>query len=228
VKGDFAETVETREETPDSRAATPVEDPPEPPPAPAAKSLPDLKGALMRTRPFLHKAGLWLRKAWSAAKRASLAVWRVLSVTGRALRRFFKKDSIPNLALVLALLTTVTAAGLGITQSLAEPRIADARAEMFKATMGTVFPDEGLTFTRSSLGENIYEGRDGDGRLAGFSILVSPRGHTGPVDMIVGVDLLREVTGVEVVAHREIRDFSAAVEQGIMEALASFDRGIQP
>ena len=197
-----------------------------PPPVPAVNKLPDLKGALRRTRPFLSKAGGQFRAAGRAAARIFRVTGRVLGVIFGVLRRFFKKDSVPNLVLVLTVLTSVTAAGLGAADAVAKPRIEAARAEAFDAAMSAVFPDWDLRFTPSPLGDDVYEGRDENGGLIGFAIVVSPAGYAGPVEMIVGVSPLREVTGTAFVRTRG--DFSAAAEQGVIDALAAFDRGVQP
>lgn len=148
---------------------------------------------------------------------------RALCAAGRALRRAFKKDSVPNLVLVMVLLSAGAAAAVGITHEITEPRITEAREQEAMAAMETVFPGEDLRFQRSALGDNIYEARDGEGRLAGFSIYVSPRGYAGPVHMIVGINLAREMTGVTVVSHRELGSLAEVKARGIEEALALFD-----
>ena len=221
MKDDFAEAA-----APEERQSPPPEE--SPPPVPALKKLPDLKGALLRTRPFVSKAGRRLHAAGRVTARSARAVRHVLCVIGGALRRFFKKDSAPNMVLVLTVLASVTAAGLGVADAVAKPRIEAARAEAFDTAMGAVFPGLGLHFTPSSLGENLYEGRDETGELIGFAVVVSPAGPAGPVDMIVGVSALREVTGTALVRPRELRNASAAVEQGVIDALAAFDRGVRP
>jgi len=211
LKDDFAEAADPREEEEQPAAAPPplAEAPP-----PAESKTPGLNSVLKRARPVVERvAGVTARG---------------LTVTGRTLRRFFKKDSVPNLVLVMFLLTVVTASCVGIVVSVTEDRIAEGKAESFAEALGTVFPGLELTFAPSGIGENIYEGRDGNGQLAGFSILVSPKGFSGFVDMVVGVDTLREVTGVTVVRHRETGDYSAVLTQGISEALAALDRGLQP
>jgi hypothetical protein len=44
--------------------------------------------------------------------------------------------------------------------------------------------------------------------------------------MVVGIDVLREIAGYEVISHRETGDFSNALEEGIKEALALYNRGV--
>jgi electron transport complex protein RnfG len=177
---------------------------------------------MMRTGPFLNAAGKGLRAAVRVTAAVLRVIWRILCAIGRFLHRVFRKDSIPNLILVLALLTAVTAAGLGVIYTVTGPQIEAARAEAFDAAMGEVFPGLELAFVKSSFGENVYEGRDADGNLAGFSILVSPDGYSGPIGMIVGVDLRREVTGVTVVSQRETRGFDAkgTMQNGFLEQFA--------
>jgi hypothetical protein len=208
VNEEFAETVGTREEEKDVPAPDSAAKPEAPPiAAPRWKDMKRLLGA-----------------AWKYL----LPVLIFFAAAGRTLRRFFKKDSAPNLALVTALLAIAAAASIGIVHTVTQPRIEANREEAFMAAMGTVFPGQDLRFTRSALGESIYEGRDGEGRLAGFSIRVSVKGNAGEVRMVVGVDTLREVTGVEVVSHREAGSLSAFKNRGVEEALALLEKGVQP
>jgi hypothetical protein len=153
---------------------------------------------------------------------------RAVRVFWRVLRRIFAKDSLPNLILVTALLCVAAAAAVGAAHTVTAPRIEAVRQEALEAALGEVLPGEDLIFTQSSIDRNIYEGRGADGSLAGFSILVSPRGHAGPVRMAVGVNTLREVTGVKVLSHRELGGLDEVRERGVGGALALLDRGLQP
>jgi RnfABCDGE-type electron transport complex G subunit len=166
----------------------------------------------LRKAPFLH-AGLDFL----------LPALRFLRTAGGVLRRFFKKDSMPNLVLVMVLLTVTIAVALGITHGITKERIAEARAIAFDAAMGEVFPGYHLHFEPSSRGENIYEGIGPDNELVGFVVLVSPNGYAGPIDMIVGFNKVLEVTGVAVVSHRETRGFTDSkghMEGGFLEQFA--------
>lgn len=209
MKDDFAEAREENEEP-----GRPAENE-----TPREPSEPVSAAAKPEKQPFLQTA----KQAADKALDFILPVLHSLGTAGRALRRFFKKDSLPNYVLVLALVSAAAAAAVGLTHGVTEPRIIETREKEIAAAMETVFPGENLSFARSSFGDTIYEGRDEEGRLAGFSILVSPRGYTGPVDIVVGISITREVTGVTVTRHRELGDLSQILIRGIDEALAIFD-----
>lgn len=136
-------------------------------------------------------------------------VFDVFLKVARPVRRFFKKDSAPNLVLVLLVITVAVAAGLGAVYTITEPLISESKSQAFDESMGTVFPGYDLTFTVSSIRENVFEGRDASGDLVGFSVRVSPGGYGGTIDMIVGINLQREITGIAIVSHRETRGFDS-------------------
>jgi hypothetical protein len=190
----------------------------------------------MRSGAFSAKAVKNLRVAGSATLNAlqitGNAVLRALRLFGNAclkpfwkwLRRVFVKDSAPNLVLVTTLIVIVAAAGLGVLHNVTYEKIEAAREASFEAAMATVFPEEeSLMFTRSELGENIYEWYNAEGELTGFAVRISLRGLGGPVHMAVGINTLWEVTGVTVVSHRETGDLSEFKERAAAEALAAFE-----
>jgi hypothetical protein len=146
-------------------------------------------------------------------------------------RRFFKKDSVPNLILVMVLLTAVIGAGLGLVRDATAGRIAEVRSAATAEAMAKVFPGAGteLNFIQSTFSENVYIGWDENGRLIGFSVLVHLKGETGPVEMVVGVNNSNpfEVTGTEIVYHREQGDLSAIIAQGVGSALEELERSEQ-
>jgi len=233
VNEDFAEAVSSEEATPgasapEETAAEEAVSAPDgkPEPSPGGKySLVKQTGRLVNSGILFLLPGL---RALRAAGQALLAAGRVLLVAGRALRRFFKKDSAPNLVLVTALLAVAASAAVSLAHTVTEPRIEARQAEAYASAMGTVFSGEDLRFTQSSLAENIYEGRNEEGRLVGFSVLVSARGRAGTVRMVVGISTAREVTGVTVVSHRELGDLTEIKKRGAEDALASLGGGMLP
>jgi hypothetical protein len=219
VKDDFAEAADVNEETEKQTDIQPSPETQEPPAG--------TKAAPAEIRPLLAKALEGLGLAAAIAVRVLRRAGSVSVRIAGFLRRKFKKDSAPGLVLTMILLTVIAAATAGLVHDLTEPRIARARERETAAAMLTVFPGEDLRFTPSTLGDSVYEGRDADGRLTGFSIIVSVRGNTGPVRMVVGIDIAREVTGVAVISHRELGGLPHVLEQGVSEALALFDRGVR-
>jgi Na+-translocating ferredoxin:NAD+ oxidoreductase RnfG subunit len=135
-------------------------------------------------------------------------------------RLFFAKDTTPNLVLVITLLAISAGAGLGALHSVTEQRIENLREDAFQSAMREVFGGEAVAFAQSGLGGNIFAGYNGGERLLGFAVRVTVRGAGGPIDMVVGVNtILRDVTGVVVVSHREIGDLTRFKEQGAADAM---------
>ena len=134
---------------------------------------------------------------------------------------FFAKDSAPNIVLVMTLLALIAGAGLGALHSVTEQRIEETREASFQTAMHKLFDGETVAFAQSGLGGNIFAGYDGEEQLLGFAVRVTVRGAGGPIDMVVGVNtILRDVTGVEVVSHREVGGLFHYEEQGAARALA--------
>jgi Na+-translocating ferredoxin:NAD+ oxidoreductase RnfG subunit len=119
----------------------------------------------------------------------------------------------------------VAAAGLSALHIVTDPKIAEARAAAFEDAMERLF--DGENYIPSVLGENVFEVYDAEDDLIGFAIRISLRGLGGPVHMAVGVSTLLEVTGVEVLSHRETGDISQYIERGSAEALLYFERGMR-
>jgi hypothetical protein len=203
VKDDFAEVSEN--------PSVPEES------APAPSIMPKLAPLVGRTGKFVH-SGLDILQP------VIKSVFPFL----RSVRRFFAKDSLPNMMLVMVLLATVAAAAAGLAYTAAEPRILAAREAAVTAAMTEVFPGERVLITPSSLGEDIFEARDVSGHLIGFSVLVSVSGYTDIVEMAVGIGTNRVVTGVEVIRHREMGDLLSVKNQGVAKALALLEGGLQP
>ncbi len=140
----------------------------------------------------------------------STGIPQILSDIWRVLRRFFKKDSMPNLVLVMVLITSITAAGLGLVNAVTVDVIEENKGDALNDALNAVFPGRELVFTEIS--ENVYQGRDGAGELAGFGVMVAADGFAGKdsIEMIVGIDARMQVTRVEVVSQRETTGFSNA------------------
>ncbi|MDR1693496.1 MAG: FMN-binding protein [Oscillospiraceae bacterium] len=133
---------------------------------------------------------------------------QTLGVIGPAFRRFFKKDSMPNLVLVMALITSITAAGLGAVYAVTKDTIELNKGSALNDALSEVLPVPGLTFTETSPG--IYQGRDADGGLAGFALEIAADGFAGKgsIEMIVGVDIRLQITGLAVLSQRETTGFA--------------------
>ncbi|MDR1669509.1 MAG: FMN-binding protein [Oscillospiraceae bacterium] len=134
----------------------------------------------------------------------------------QALRRFFKKDSMPNLVLVMVLLTSVTAAGLGAVYAVTSVTIEENDQIALNKTLNDLFPGQALLFTETSEGSGIYQGRNSEGELVGFGVKTLADGFAGKgsITMMVGIDVrTQSVTRVSVMKQRETTGFSLAAKR---------------
>ncbi len=131
-----------------------------------------------------------------------------LSKILHTVRRFFKKDSMPNLVLVMVLITSITAAGLGLVNAVTADAIEANEREAKNEALNTVFLGQKLDFEEIRPG--VYQGRNSAGELVGFGVEVAPDGFAEKIEMVVGIDVMMRVTGIKVVKQRETTGFSNA------------------
>ena len=111
--------------------------------------------------------------------------------------------------IVLGSLISAWAIGVAII----EPPTYDCRQVLPTATTCRVVRDDIL--------EGVIEHQDGTETVVGWASVESAPGHSGPVEVLVGVNPAGEITGVAVVAHSETPMFFAhLVEQGFLESFA--------
>lgn len=141
--------------------------------------------------------------------------------------------------LVAAVMLTcaVAAAGLSVTYALTKDRIAEQERLAVERALSEVVGGQhvDLTFTEAdegllerageAAGETpvyaIHRAESAAGELAGWGVLVGPRGYGGPVRMVVGVDSAGKVTGVSIITHRETPGLGDKVVNSL-DYLASF------
>jgi electron transport complex protein RnfG len=86
-----------------------------------------------------------------------------------------------KLASILAIFCVISAGGLAYVYLFTQPKIElNARFEIEKAKQ-EVLPESGK----------------------GRAISVSPKGYSGPIDMLVGIDPQGKVSGLKILTHRE-------------------------
>jgi len=162
---------------------------------------------------FGKKLSAGLRGVLRKTGRFLLFVIRMLCRFGRFLRRVFKKDSAPNLMLMLFAVTALIAAGLDTVVHITENAIAESREAAFQNALNEVFPGNTYTFAKMLDMDEVYKAFDGNGELAGFAVYITVNGYMGPIEMIVGLDRSMFVTGVKVISSVETGGFADESKQ---------------
>ena len=103
---------------------------------------------------------------------------------------------------ILGVICFSSALVLGLTYHFTRPAIEAQVLEEEKAGMKDVlgFAD---TFIAKRIGAiEYYEGRSKN-NLAGFVLKAQAKGYGGPIDMMVGLDLNGQITGIKILSHSE-------------------------
>jgi electron transport complex protein RnfG len=93
------------------------------------------------------------------------------------------------LGAILAVVCVISAAGLAYVYILTQPRIEQNAKIAMEKSKREVLPASGK----------------------GKAIAVSPRGYSGPIDMMVGIDEKGKVSGVKILSHRETPGLGANI-----------------
>lgn len=129
------------------------------------------------------------------------------------------KDQIKNILKVgftLCAITAVSALILACVNSVTAPVIAKNTAEKQSQAMQKVLPAASEFSEDNLVNENIdkivteiYEGKDENGEVCGYAVMVSPNGYGGAISMTVGVDADLTVTGVDIISQSETPSLGA-------------------
>ncbi|MDR3765849.1 MAG: RnfABCDGE type electron transport complex subunit G [Butyricicoccus sp.] len=123
-----------------------------------------------------------------------------------------KKESMGMLALMLFLITFITALLLGFVNQVTAPQIAKNNEATRAAAMAEIIPD--AEFVEASPSEvpapdkntpaiqNIYEAQK-DGETVGYCMEVLPSGFGGTLTVVVGINTDGTVAGAKVTSHSE-------------------------
>jgi len=113
-----------------------------------------------------------------------------------------------RLGLVLFIVASISALVLSYTNQITEPLIAQKSEEAAKKSRQTVLPEatEFKKIEGADLGSDIvselYEGYGGS-ELKGYVARTLPVGYSGPVEVIVGLNLDGSISGVSIGNHKE-------------------------
>ena len=115
-----------------------------------------------------------------------------------------KAGYILRLTLTLFLITAIVAVLLGAVNAVTEQKIADLKAEKTRAAMREVLlADEYIDGTCDTADVKAVSIAKSGGNVVGSVIEVTPSGFGGAIDMVVGVDLNGNVTGVSIISMSE-------------------------
>ena len=120
-----------------------------------------------------------------------------------------QKKEILHFALILFIITAVTALALSFVNAMTGGRIAQQRQLAVKQAMSSVLPAESyeeLDITELELDaavNEVYVARDTANVIIGHCIKVSPLGFGGEIQIVVGIDNENKATGADIVAMSE-------------------------
>lgn len=118
-----------------------------------------------------------------------------------------------KLALILFLITAISATVLAVSNDITAPRIAEADALKDKQAKAEILPegnefkplDESELNEIKSSNENvleIFEGYDGE-NLVGYTIKTVVNGYGGEIEFMTGISTEGKITGIKILNHGE-------------------------
>lgn len=113
----------------------------------------------------------------------------------------FKDIFVPTISLFL--ICIVVSALLAGTNELTKGPIAEIQAQTAAEAMNSVCPEAESFEGKEGLDVEFYKGLDSAGNLVGYAIPSAYKGYGGDVEIMVGINLSGEVTGVEILSHEE-------------------------
>ena len=132
-----------------------------------------------------------------------------------------KKESMGMLALMLFLITFITALLLGFVNQVTAPQIAKNNEATRAAAMAEIIPDAEFVEAEPSevpapdketpAIQNIYEAQK-DGERVGYSMEVLPSGFGGTLTVVVGINTDGTVAGAKVTSHAETPGLGAKAQ----------------
>lgn len=132
-----------------------------------------------------------------------------------------KKESMGMLALMLFLITFITALLLGFVNQVTAPQIAKNSEATRAAAMAEIIPDAEFVEAEPSevpvpdketpAIQNIYEAQK-DGETVGYCMEVLPSGFGGTLTVVVGINTDGTVAGAKVTSHAETPGLGAKAQ----------------
>lgn len=145
------------------------------------------------------------------------------------------------LRLVVPVLVTciVAAAGLAVTYTVTEPKIAEQDRLAEERSLQAVLPDATFTCLESSRIQDDIDAAAGpvdvldtfhaaiDGKHAGWAVKVASRGYGGPMVVVIGLDTSGSVSGVTILSHNETPGLGTKVitDEWFLEQFPTLEAG---
>ena len=114
-----------------------------------------------------------------------------------------------KMGLILLLITSISGLVLGVTNSMTEGIIMERAMEGDIASMQALIADAdtfdavtGEGIDDVALVQEVFAGKQGD-EVVGFTIKLNPSGYGGEIEIMVGISITSEITGVEILSHTE-------------------------
>lgn len=120
-----------------------------------------------------------------------------------------KNENPVILAVILFAITAVAALLLAVTNNLTVEKIEGNTAKEQNEARAAVLSDAkdfeklDLSFDEDSLVTEIYEGKNSQGKVIGYCVGINSNGFGGDINMIVGIDTEKTVTGVKIISMSE-------------------------
>jgi len=112
-----------------------------------------------------------------------------------------KEFVIPTLTLFIICL--VATALLGITNDVTAPKIEVLKKQKTAESRLEVFPDAVKFGEEENENDKVVPALDENGQTIGYVVETSAKGYGGAVEVITGVTLEGEVTGIRILSHSE-------------------------
>jgi len=112
-------------------------------------------------------------------------------------------DEVFRQVFVLVLICVVSAASLAMVYRITAPLIAEAEEKKESGEALMVILPQADSFERRQAGEMEYFEGYKDGRRIGYILKATASGYAGDINMLVGLDLDYEITGISVLEHQE-------------------------
>lgn len=113
----------------------------------------------------------------------------------------FKDIFVPTISLFL--ICIVVSALLAGTNELTKGPIAEIQAQTAADAMKSVCSEAETFEGEKGLELELYRGLDSAGNVVGYAVPSVYKGYGGDIEVMVGIDLEGQVTGVEILSHGE-------------------------
>ena len=116
--------------------------------------------------------------------------------------------NIVKLGVILLLICVISTALLAAVNMLTLPVITENNLKNQELAKKEVLPDAEIF---EAMGENVYKGLKGD-EIVGYTVTVAPKGYGGKIDMMVGINKDKTVSGIKIINMSETPGLGAKAQ----------------